>query len=107
MLLKGVGPQLNFIRSYSNESKAGRENSVLGPGWNHNHNIYLEIVAYGDEDGFYGNNLPSWVEDVRSNTNQPQIIPLSDFPEVAALPRLIDKIGHPSIRLTFSPALII
>jgi RHS repeat-associated protein len=68
LALKGVGPQLNFIRSYANEAYPENDKTVMGPGWTHNHNIFIQIAATRDVAPVYGDNLPRWVEDTRSPT---------------------------------------
>ncbi|MFO1369525.1 MAG: RHS repeat-associated core domain-containing protein [Marinagarivorans sp.] len=74
MVLQGAGPQLNFSRSYANESKPENNNSPLGPGWSHNHNIYIQILAEGDGKTPYENNLPNWVGKTRSESDQPLLL---------------------------------
>jgi len=56
IMLKGVGPQLNFIRSYSNESLVSDQASPMGSGWNHNHNISLQVLSLSDGQGVFGFN---------------------------------------------------
>ncbi|GAA6152197.1 hypothetical protein NBRC116587_16160 [Pseudoteredinibacter isoporae] len=63
--LEGLGPQLNFIRSYSNEAKIENSQGVIGPGWTHNHNLFVQVMRYSDGNQPYGDNLPSWVKDTR------------------------------------------
>ncbi|RBP48517.1 polymorphic toxin-type HINT domain-containing protein [Arenicella xantha] len=86
--LSGVGPQLDFIRSYSNEQQLTNADSPMGPGWNHNHNIYLKILSQSDADGLYGNNLPLWIKDFRVG-EQPVITPLDEFPDPVQIPQLV------------------
>jgi RHS repeat-associated protein len=74
MALKGVGPQLNFIRSFSNESKPENSHDVLSPGWSHNHNIYVQVLAWGDDQPAYDNNLPGWIGATRESSTQPRIL---------------------------------
>ena len=60
----------------------------MGPGWNHNHNIYLKILATSDADGLYDNNLPNWIRDYRAG-DRPEIIPLDEFEDVTEIPQLV------------------
>ncbi len=86
--LSGVGPQLDFIRSYSNEQKLTNDFSTLGPGWNHNHNIYLKVLSKSDSRGLFDNNLPIWIQEVRSG-GRPEIVDINAFPEIDEIPQLI------------------
>ena len=86
--VSGVGPQPDFIRSYSNEAQLTNSDGPMGPGWNHNHNIYLKILATSDADGLYDNNLPNWIRDYRAG-DRPEIIPLDEFEDVTEIPQLV------------------
>lgn len=86
--LKGLGPQLDFIRSYSNESKLTNENSPMGPGWNHNHNIHLKVISRAEEGGVFDNNLPNWISPFRA-FGKPIIVPYTSFPDLVQVPRVI------------------
>ncbi|WP_236984262.1 RHS repeat-associated core domain-containing protein [Marinagarivorans cellulosilyticus] len=61
LALKGSGPQLEFIRSYTNNIHVENENNILGKGWSHNHDVYLKVLSWSDGSPLYGNNLPGWV----------------------------------------------
>lgn len=67
--LDGLGPQLSFIRSYTNEAKIENAQGVIGPGWTHNHNLFLSVLKYSDGLPDYGANLPSWVAHTRRGTD--------------------------------------
>ena len=86
--LSGLGPQLNFIRSYSNELRVLNQNSPMGPGWSHNHNIFLEVLSYGDAQGVTGNNLPVWTEDLRPDES-PAIFEIGELPDNDRIPQLV------------------
>ena len=74
MALKGIGPQLDFSRSYSNDAKPENSHDVLSPGWSHNHNIYVQVLAQGDDQPPYENNLPGWIGATRESSTQPKIL---------------------------------
>ena len=76
--LAGAGPQLNFIRSYSNEKQVHKSKSALGAGWSHNHDIRLQVIAKGADNASQPNNLPAWWPEVR-NGEQPKIMLSAEF----------------------------
>ncbi len=71
--LNGGGPQLNFIRSYSNSRGPENSDTDLGPGWSHNHDIYVKVLAVSDNGPSFGERLPGWVAGTRQGT-QPQLM---------------------------------
>lgn len=78
LALKGAGPQLNFVRSYNNIRTPENENSALGAGWSHNHEIYASILAWSDGSPPFRNNLPGWVAGAREAL-QPILLSNSEF----------------------------
>jgi len=99
MLLSGLGPQLNFIRSYTNDNELGRDRGGLGAGWSHNHDIYAQVVAEADEQGFYGNNLPVWTQRLRDEDGElPRIFTEDEVEEVEERPIMISVTGGGTFR---------
>ncbi len=65
LALSGAGPQLDFIRSYSNSRVPENDDTDLGPGWSHNHDIFVKVLSWEDTNPHYGENLPGWVSGTR------------------------------------------
>lgn len=71
--LKSGGLPISFSRSYSNAPYTEylqTENSLskLGPGWRHNHDIYLNILAKREYGPSYRNELPGWIGQTRDDS---------------------------------------
>lgn len=69
LALSGAGPQLNFIRSYSNSRQPENTDTDLGPGWSHNHDIYIKVLARSDTGPDFGEKLPGWIAGTRAGSS--------------------------------------
>lgn len=74
----GDEPNFAFIRSYRNQPDRFDLDRPLGPGWNHNHDIRLHVVAWGQKSQPF--NLPEWVVAARGRFVRGQDVPESDGP---------------------------
>ncbi len=77
--LETGGLPLGFSRSYSNvpfTEHVGRDDSIsrMGPGWRHNHDLHLEILASREFGPSYRNELPGWVGHTRHTLTGPQLL---------------------------------
>ncbi len=66
LALQGAGPQLTFIRNYSNTRLPENSDTALGKGWSHNHDIFAKVLAWSDGSPQYGEKLPGWIANTRS-----------------------------------------
>lgn len=78
--LQGRGPALTFIRSYSNEARRENADGPLGPGWSHNHNLFVQVLAVGDGAQLGQYNLPNWIFDYRGGVFDTKIVPSDSLP---------------------------
>lgn len=78
----GRGPQFNFIRNYTNATRRSWNHSALGPGWKHNHDIRLRVIAWGEEPTRF--NLPRWVLEAEG-----RFLALRDVPRTDGRPRYV------------------
>ena len=78
LVLKGSGPQLDFIRSYTNNMRPENQSSVLGKGWSHNHDIFLKVLASSDGTPMYGYSLPGWIRNTRG-VGQPKLMTTDEY----------------------------
>jgi len=94
MALSGRGPQLNFIRSYTNLRKPENINGPMGDGWSHNHDIFLKVLAYENilPPRTYGDNLPGWVGDTRNGPLGPKLLTSQELADITE-----DKPQRPSM----------
>lgn len=74
LAIPSPGPALDFSRSYSNETKPENSKSILGPGWSDNHEIYVQVLATGDNEPPYENSLPGWIKNTRESDSKPKIL---------------------------------
>lgn len=72
--LHGLGPDLNFIRSYSSREHSDTRDARLSPGWDFNFNIWLSTE--NQQLANAANNVPDFIinssHTLRSITNLPQ-----------------------------------
>lgn len=99
LTVKGRGPDLTFVRSYSNETRtdfggfvAPEEPDPLGVGWSHNHKIFVKVVHEADTTAPTTNNLPQWVLNARSPLG-PKILPLIGEPQTVPKQVLVSNAG--------------
>jgi len=64
--VKGRGPDISLIRSYSSHARGKDMVSTLGPGWEFNLNIYIRPIAFDNVAKF---NIPEWIVNKRSRFN--------------------------------------
>lgn len=89
LALSGRGPDLTFIRSYSNESRIENVDSPMGPGWSHNHNIFAQVVAASDTDGLGQYNIPNHVYNYREGISKPKLFRTSTLTPSTYTPQMV------------------
>ena len=89
--LDGHGPELSLERDYSNRPEPQHVNSVLGPGWDTDLPLQLDLIASGETPA--SNNLPAWVVAQRG-----AFYPLSDLPPSDGAPHRVYTNGTAFVR---------